>query len=299
MEIRLLEYFAAVCETLNFTKAAEKLNISQPNLSQQIKILEHELGTRLFQRTGKKVYITKSGEVLLEHARQVFSILHEAKVKIRNMETSNYGRLTIGCTGNFMHHAAISAFREQYPQIEISLLDLSTSDIIRNIESGKFDLGLVFLPIHEPRLACRLLLRTKYVLVVSSSHPLAEAASVKVEDLPSISLNYTPRSFHTRQILDDFCRQHGISLKIDMELTDASTLLQMAILNKGAAFFPEFFIRDYHDDRIRKLPIEGPFPLYEIGVIHRQDAAQSPLLKTFVDFVAAYYEAHEAQAAMS
>src|SRR4051812_37770212 len=102
MEIQLLEYFMAICESLHFTKAAEKLRISQPTLSHQIKLLEDRLGTPLFERVGKKVFITQAGKCLLEHSERIFFELDQVDIKIKEIRGLQRGKLTIGCSGTHL-----------------------------------------------------------------------------------------------------------------------------------------------------------------------------------------------------
>src|SRR4051794_39819780 len=128
MEHRLLEYFIAVCEELHFTKAAVKLGISQPTLSQQIQLLEHRVGSPLFHRIGKKTYITEAGQVLLKHSVKVFHELDQAQMAINELRGLQRGRLRIGCSGNHLLTSTILSFHRLYPNIELSVTELATAE---------------------------------------------------------------------------------------------------------------------------------------------------------------------------
>src|SRR4051794_11976840 len=110
VDYRLLVYFLAVCEELHFTKAAEKLGISQPTLSQQIRLLEDRVGSPLFQRIGKKIYVTEAGEILRKHSRNIFHELEQAQMAMNELQGMQRGRLRIGCSGNHLLTATIMTF---------------------------------------------------------------------------------------------------------------------------------------------------------------------------------------------
>jgi LysR family transcriptional regulator, cyn operon transcriptional activator len=283
MEIRLLEYFVAVCEELHFTKAAEKLNISQPSLSQQIRVLESRLGTQLFQRIGKKICITHAGEILLLHTQNIFSELNQVTNKIKELQEIKLGKITIGCAGNYMLHSTLLSFHKQFPGVEIALIDIPTVDIIKNVVENKFDIGIVYLPANEPSLKSKLLFKTEFNLVVSVENELADVVSIELESLQSKPLIFTPKTFFTRQTIDKYCKSRGFTLNPILELSDVNSLYQMTVHNKGITILPASFLKTINDKRIRKIPINDPIPLNEVGIIYKKDNIMSPALKSFIE----------------
>ena len=183
MELRLLEYFLAVCEELHFTKAAEKLRISQPTLSQQIQILESRLGTKLFKRVGKKVYISDSGKILLEHTLRIFNEVEQAQVKINELEGLKRGNLTIGCSGNHLLAKSIISFHKQYPDIKLSILEMPTEETKLRLLNNQLDIGIVFLPLQDDKLNVIPLFIEEFFLIVSVEHELSNKTFVKLENL--------------------------------------------------------------------------------------------------------------------
>ena len=296
MEIRLLEYFVAVCEELHFTRAAEKLNISQPSLSQQIHILESNLGTKLFKRTGRKVYMTQSAEILLTHAHRIFAEIVQAKEKINQIENLEIGSITIGCIGNFSLHSFLLKFHQQYPNINISLLDTPTETIIKNVVNNQYDFGITYLPVKEPQLESELLLKTEFTLVVSDKHKLANSPFVTIEDLQAIPLILLPKHYHTRQLIDAYCQKKGITLKPLFEVSDVHSLYETALLNmeeKFATILSTLFMEGKKNSNTRIIPIihsnQERIPKYEIGIIYRKDHKMSALSKVFLEDLIQYY----------
>ncbi|MBU8919451.1 LysR family transcriptional regulator [Bacillus sp. FJAT-29953] len=290
MEVRQLEYFAAVCEELNFTKAAERLNISQPSLSQQIKILESNLGVQLFKRTGKKTYMTHAGEILLDHTRNIFFEIDEAKRELNDLQEFKHGKITVGCTGNYLLHSAVMAFHEQYPGVEISLFDVPTSDIIKNILSHQFDLGIVYLPVNEPMIESRLLFQSDFYVIVSVQNEMAEVPSIKLENLQSKKLMFLPKNYFTRQTLDKYCQECGFTIKPTIELSDPNSLYQMTVQNQGITILPNSYLKHIDENKVIKIPIIDPIPLKEVGLIYRKDNKKPSILNTFIEFLVKQYQ---------
>ena len=161
MELKQLEYFLALAQELHFTKAAEKVGISQPSLRQQIRILEAEIGMPLFDRIGKKTALTEAGHILRSHSQRVFHELAQAWAAIRELQGIQRGRLSIGSLLTVSHYLlppAIFSFHEQYPGVELSVLAMRTGDIRAALLENQLDMGIVFLPMLDEEL---------------ESHPLA------------------------------------------------------------------------------------------------------------------------------
>lgn len=135
MEHRLLTYFLMVCEELHFTCAAERLSISQPTISHQIQLLEHQVGMPLFTFIGKKIYLSEAGQILRNHALNAFQELDQARVAIGELRGMKRGRLRIGCAGNHLLLPAIAAFHRRYPEIEISVQELARRKLRRGCSS--------------------------------------------------------------------------------------------------------------------------------------------------------------------
>ncbi|MFC3883505.1 LysR family transcriptional regulator [Bacillus songklensis] len=290
MELRLLEYFVAVCEELHFTKAAEKLHISQPTLSQQIRILESNLGTPLFQRIGKKVYITQAGQILFQHTQRIFFELNQVRNEINELKDLQRGKITIGCSGNYLLLSSIISFHERYPGIELSVIDTTTEETIEKILNNQFDMGIVFLPIKENQLESRRLFCTELSLAVSAEHEFANAPFIKLENLQSIPIFLLQKKYLIRQDIDNYCRESGFTLKPIVELSDMQSLLQMTLLNKGVTILPTPYLANIDDDRIRQIPIIDPLPKKDVGVVYRKDTFMPSTIKTFIEHLLEDYK---------
>jgi DNA-binding transcriptional LysR family regulator len=186
IELRHLRYFLAVAETLHFSKAARRLGMAQPPLSQQIKRLEQMLGHALFERTTRGVKLTAAGQLLARRARSTMEKVDEDLAQVRRLGRGEEGTLTVGFSGSVMFTelpAAIQSFRRRYPKVELRLRELVTSAQIAALLNGQIDLA--FLRDGDPTEGIRIttLLKEKYVAVLPEAHPLAQRKTLGVKAL--------------------------------------------------------------------------------------------------------------------
>ncbi len=186
IELRHLRYFLAVAETLHFSRAARRLGMAQPPLSQQIKRLEQLLGHALFERTTRGVKLTAAGQLLARRARSTIEKVDEDLAQVRRLGRGEEGTLTVGFSGSVMFTdlpAAIQSFRHRYPKVELRLRELVTSAQISALLNGQIDLA--FLRDGDPTEGIRIttLLKEKYVAVLPEAHVLARRRTLSVKAL--------------------------------------------------------------------------------------------------------------------
>jgi len=186
IELRHLRYFLAVAETLHFSRAARRLGMAQPPLSQQIKRLEQLLGHALFERTTRGVKLTPAGQLLARRARSTMEKVDEDLAQVRRLGRGEEGTLTVGFSGSVMFTelpAAIQSFRHRYPKVELRLRELVTSAQIAALLNGQIDLA--FLRDGDPTEGIRIttLLKEKYVAVLPEAHALARRRTLSVKAL--------------------------------------------------------------------------------------------------------------------
>jgi LysR family transcriptional regulator, cyn operon transcriptional activator len=286
MELRLLEYFLAICNEMQYTKAAEKLGISQPTLSQQMRILESRVGSKLFQQIGKKIYLTDSGKILRNRALKIFNEIEQTQREIDEVNNLQRGKLKICCSGNYLIHPSILAFQKKYPYIEISLTDLPSKDSIDNILDSTYDLGIVFLPVHDNRLESHFLFKSELFLICAQNHVLAKASSIKLRELEDYRLFLLDRSFLIRRIIDQFCLESDINLKPNIELSDIFSLLKITFNGNGVTILPKHLVKHYVTyQKISIIPILDPLPIKELGVVYPKTGFVSVASKAFIDIL--------------
>lgn len=285
MELRQLEYFIVVCKELHFTRAAEKLNIAQPTLSQQIKSLEDKLGIPLFDRIGKKIVMTEAGKILLEHSKRVFYEIEQAKAALRDLNGLQRGKLTVGslltCV-NYLLPPAILKFKRLYPNIELSILGLRTEDIERGLLDNDLDLGITFLPITNKDIESIPLFTEELSLAVPLGHPLSHVEEVEMSTLKDVPTIMLPKNYFLRQLVDTYYQEMGITLKPTLEMSTLESLIQMVSEGIGVTILPKLYLDFLKNNQIVKVKLVHPTPKRQIGLIYRKNKFMCVATKTFI-----------------
>lgn len=243
IELRHLRYFLAVAETLHFSKAAERLGIAQPPLSQQIKRLEQLLGHRLFDRTTRGVKLTLAGQLLAERARSTIEKVHDDLAQVARLGRGEQGTLTVGFSGSVMFTdlpAAIESYRRRYPKVELRLRELVTSAQIPALLDGTIDLA--FMRDGEPTEGIQMstLLKERYVAVLPEAHALARKSSLRVKDLQKEPFVFFARRMgplaFDRTIA--CCERSGFRPNIVQDAPQWPTLVRLVAAGLGVSLAP-------------------------------------------------------------
>ncbi|GAB6990934.1 LysR family transcriptional regulator [Paenibacillus pini] len=282
MEFRLLEYFMAVCEELHFTKAATKLGISQPTLSQQIQLLEGRMGTMLFRRVGKKNYLTEAGQTLKEHTLRIFHELEQAQTEINELKGMQRGKLRIGCSGNHLLTRTLLSFHMKVPGVSLSILELTTEETKQGLLANKLDLGIVFLPLNDDQIISKELYTEELSLAVGLEHPLAGNLAIRLQQLDTTSLILFPEKFLVRQMIDTYSLEAGLMMQPIIELSTMDSIMELVRLGVGATILPKSYLIHLNDPQIHVIPIVDPAPRKEVGIVYRKEKFINTALEAFI-----------------
>ncbi|PYS20426.1 MAG: LysR family transcriptional regulator, partial [Acidobacteria bacterium] len=186
MDIRQLRYFCAVVRARSFTRAAEQLGITQPSLSQQIRTLEKRIGNPLFERLGRSIRLTPHGEALLQPATDILRQVAEANSTVANLNKGVRGQLRVGVIPTVMPYLIaprIREFLDRFPEVQLSLIEEPTPQLIQQLQSGDLDVAISGLPVRHPEVVCSELFREPLFLAIAGEHPLSEAKQIHLFDL--------------------------------------------------------------------------------------------------------------------
>ena len=211
MEIRQLRYFLMLCKELHFSEAANKLGISQPTLSQQIRVIEDELGVPLFDRIGKKTVKTEAGELLQSYALQIVQQLENAKNAIADLATLNSGHLRVAVLPSDLDYRLTSLlidFHKDLPNTKVQVIP--SIDILNKVLNNEVDIGVGLAIQADPRLNHSPFFTETYSLYVNEEHHLAMQDIILPEDLTKIPLVMYPKCFYGRDLIDDWCQEQSI-----------------------------------------------------------------------------------------
>ncbi|CNE59343.1 LysR family transcriptional regulator [Yersinia nurmii] len=284
IELRHLRYFIAVAEELHFGRAAERLRISQPPLSQQIQILEEQIGARLLARNNRNVSLTQAGELFLKEAYQILAQVNSAAEKAGRLHRGELGELTIGFTSSAPFISVVSKnlriFRQLHPHVHIKMQEVNTKQQIEPLLDGRLDLGVMRNTRLPDALQHRLLLREPLVAVVHEEHPLAAEplGTLKFHMLAQEPFVFFSREVGTAlydEILNLLARS-GIMPYITQEVGEAMTIVGLVSSGLGISILPASFTR-VKVDGVKYLPLDEPEATTEVWLVnHRHRPVTAP-----------------------
>jgi LysR family cyn operon transcriptional activator len=230
MELRHLRYFSVLAEQLNFTRAAEKLHVTQSTLSHQIKQLEDELGTELLDRRAKQLSLTHAGQHFLQSAERAIEELDSAVRHLKSTSAHLTGRLTIGATHTFclgLIGQHLAAYLRRYPLVKIELFELPASVIEERLRDESLDVGIAYTPSVSPLLWSEPLFTESLVFVVGRHHPFASRRRMRMVELHRQHLALLSPEFATRRMLDDCFTKAGAEPVVVMESNTFTPILAL------------------------------------------------------------------------
>ncbi|WP_299409572.1 LysR family transcriptional regulator [Acaryochloris sp. IP29b_bin.148] len=240
MEIRQLQYFLAVAEELSFGRAAERLLISQPPLSRQIRQLEQELGVELFHRTKRKVELTAAGTAFLPEVRQV---LTQAKIAIQVAQRASrgeVGRLVVGFEASSTYDvipASLKQYRERFPDVDLEVYGMTTEEQFDALLKQRIDIGFMVSPVKDERLSIETILEEPLIVALPEQHPLTAQDQVQIQDLahePFITFQrHRGCGLYDRTIVA--CQQANFSPVVVQEADEMQVILGFVAAGMGIA----------------------------------------------------------------
>ncbi|POZ18551.1 LysR family transcriptional regulator [Lelliottia aquatilis] len=249
IELRHLRYFIAVAEELHFGRAAAHLNISQPPLSQQIQILEQQVGARLLARTNRSVSLTEAGRQFLADSRHILSLVEDAAARAERLHLGETGELRIGFTSSAPFISAVSdtlsSFRRHYPDVHIQTREINTREQIVPLNEGSLDLGLMRNTHLPDTLAWEVILREPLLAMIPRDHPLSSQASVTLSELAQQPFVFFDPHVGTG-LYDDILglmRRYGLAPVITQEVGEAMTIIGLVAAGLGVSILPASFKR--------------------------------------------------------
>lgn len=244
MELKHLRLFMAVAQERNFTRAAERLHMAQPPLSQRIKQLEEELGVQLFERNTRKVALTRAGQVFHDEAEKVLDQLAHAVEACRRASKGEIGLLRLGYSGRATHlllPRLLLAFRKAFPDVELDLDGPHPSGELRDkLLDGQLDVALCFLPLSDPEIESRDYADIDFVLVMPSDHRLAQNADIDLSAFSNEPFVAYPggKGYLLRDTMDAQCARAGFEPRVVRESTNSQVLMCLVAAGVGVSIVP-------------------------------------------------------------
>lgn len=291
MELKQLKYFMTICEELHFTRAAEKMGVSAPNISQQIRKLEEELGVLLFDRVGKTIVLTEAGTILHEHGAAMFGHLKQANDAIADLKQMQGGSLSIGVLpgdADLIFNTLLLNFHQTYPTISLSLLE--TMKVTEQVIDRSIDVGITIGPVVDERLTSISLSHEEFSLAVSVNDPLSKENFISLNKLHTKKMVMFPPDHQYRKLIDRFCTDNGFTLRPHMVTTTLSSLLQMVQSGVGICVLPRFLLDTLHHTDIKVVQLRDPTPSLDVCLIYRSDRYVGYAMRTFIKALRTHIE---------
>lgn len=285
MELRHLRYFLAVADELHFGRAAERLHISQPPLSQQIRQLEEELGFELFQRTRRRVRLTDAGRVFAEEARALLERLGRATAAARRVARGETGSLDVGFVASATYAILprlYRRFRERHPDVSLTLSEMSTAEQVEALRAGRIQVGLARSPVGDETLAAEPLRDEPLALALPSRHRLAARPSLALAsaaDEPFVLFPRQPRPGWV-DVVQAACRDAGFRPIVAQEVLELSTAVTLVAAGVGVALVPQS-AQALRVAGVAYRPLRSPAPTTRLVALHRADDRR-PVVERFL-----------------
>jgi DNA-binding transcriptional LysR family regulator len=299
MDFDQLVTFLEVAKQGSFSRAGQKVFRSQPAVSAQIRQLEQEYGEKLFDRVGKSVKLTPAGEVLFEYANRLLTLRNESLRAVADQRQTPRGTLAVGAneaTCLYVLPDVFARYHQQYPKVQISVYRNFSHKILQKIDEGSIDLGIVTLPVNAPSLEVLPIFRDRLMLMVSTQHPLARKATVRVNEAAEHPLIF-PKTGFTRQVLDKLFRPYRSRLQISMELASVGMIKRFVAANLGASLISaSYAAEEVRTGEAKLIPLQGVDLWRELGLVYRRDRSLPRAAQAFIELMTARQQEHVARA---
>ena len=281
MELNQLRYFCAVAQTGSFTKAAEQEGVAQPSLSQQIRKLEREIGSPLFERLGRQNRLTPYGETLLPEAEMILRQVAEAEARLTGLKEGVRGRLRVGAMPTILPYwlaPRLGRFTAAFPEVDLHLTEATTQRLIEGLQGGELDTAVVSLPIASPEVICSELFRENLCLVVAPGHPFASGKSVRLKDLTAERLLLLREGHCLRDNVLTACTRAKAEFVSVFETDQVASIFPLVATGFGISLIPEMAAPQAAGCRVA--PLERP-SFRRIGYLRASHHFVSKPMKEF------------------
>lgn len=290
LKLKDLQYLVALADTRHFGKAAAKCFVSQPTLSAQLKKLEDYLGAPLIERQPKNVTLTQIGERVIERARRMLNDSHEIVDLARHSRDPLAGNLRVAfipTIGPYLLPIVAGKLRKELPRLKLLLNEYQTGPLVERLKSGHIDVGILALPIHDERLATRILYEEPFTVALPAHHPLADRASVRLQDLAGEKLLLLEDGHCLRDQALEVCSRIGLHEDDDYRATSLETLRQMVAAGHGITLLPGLAAAASHGDQrsLAVRPFTKPAPKRIVGAVWRKSSTRAPAVKALCEII--------------
>ncbi|MEW8958948.1 MAG: selenium metabolism-associated LysR family transcriptional regulator [Moorella sp. (in: firmicutes)] len=292
MNLNNLRVFSTVAATGNLSEAAQRLFLTQPAVTQQIKHLEHHFAIQLLERTNRGVTLTEAGEILKKYAAQIVALYDEMESAMENLRTSISGQLTVGATsiiGGYAVPCSICIFKEKFPEAVLKLKVGNRRQIINDLKEGRIDIALIEgLDLKGPFITCELAIE-QLVIIAPNRPPWTERASISIDELKKQPFIMREPGSGTREVFEAALNSIGMDLShlnVVVELASVDSIKAAVENGVGISVMSRLALRkELHTRTLRALELEGLTLEQKIYLAYNRERIQTRLGKAFINFL--------------
>ena len=288
LTLRQMRVFAAVARNLSFTRAARELHLTQPAVSQQVKLLEEEVGLPLFEQIGRKVHLAPAGIELLRYTDQAMELLRQAGESLAAMRGLKRGVLKLGAvsTAKYFAPSLLSAFKPAYPEVTIRFAVGNREEIIQQLAANEIDLVIMGRPPRELETVAEPFAKHPLVLIASPRHPLASKRRIKLSQLATESFLIREEGSGTRASMERVFREREVPIQVSMEVSSNETIKQAVMADMGISFISSHTVGlELAAGKLVILDVVGLPIVRDWYVIHLRDKRLAPIPAAFRTFL--------------
>ena len=284
MELRQLEYFQMASRLRNITRAAERLRVSQPNITVAIKKLEAELGIQLFDRSQKQLSLTPEGAVFLNRIELALRNIQDAVLEVNDYKQLQKGTIKIGIPpmmGAYLFPKIFSSFQKRYSHLEIFLHEEASMSIREQLERDELDFGIIIISGASHNLQLLPMSNSQIVCCVPETSPLARKKSISLQDVADSSMVMLKEGSFLRQLILGKLEDEGIKPNIVLESNQVGTLKGLVASGVGLAFLLDMVVEG--TPGVKAIPLSDPL-FVDVGLAWKKDRYISKAAQSFIDF---------------
>lgn len=284
MNLRDLEYIVAVADCLNFSEAAQQCHVSQPTLSAQIKKLEEEIGSAIFERSNKRVMATDAGEAIIARARRVIAEVDGIRETARLACDPLSGKFRLGAfptLASYVFPRMVEEIMATMPNLRLILVEEKTDLLLEQLRQGSIDCAFLALPVFDDFLVSRKVFDDPFLLAVNARSSLAARDTISVDEMKATKLLLLEEGHCLRDQALVFCHATGAEETADFRATSLETLRMMVKAGTGSTLMPRVAANDKDPD-IRYIPFTDPAPSRTIGLVWRQTSHATEIIENIL-----------------
>ncbi|MDQ0199970.1 LysR family transcriptional regulator [Neobacillus ginsengisoli] len=286
MIVDTMKVFVTVIEQKNFTRAAEILNISQPNVSLHIRNLENDLGTKLVHRSPKQVRITEAGEILYKHAKQILLHFEEAKHEINDLRHVVTGKLRVGASftiGEYILPKVLAEYAGQFPLVDVQIIISNTEEVIEGVRSNQLDIGLIEGETNCHDIHIQSFMEDEMIVVVPSNHTLSQMRLIEKDMLQNQIWISREVGSGTRTYMDKFISELGLIIKRSFVFSSNQGVKEAVKAGLGIALLSRWTIdREIETNEIRALTLKNKKIKRPFSFVKSKNSDESKAIKMFL-----------------